>query len=88
MAKRVLSSVLLGVVVCGVAFYLGYFVALIGTAITGPLNPANAPALQTWLRHLMLPASLALGVVAAIAAFARLGSHQPAKNTKKLLHFR
>jgi hypothetical protein len=88
MAKRLFTSVLLGVVVCGVLFYLGYFVALIGTAVTGPLNPANAPGLQSWLRHWMLPASVAVGVVIAVLAFWRLGAQQPEKKPSKLLHFR
>ena len=77
MLKRLLISVLLGLVICGVTFYLGYFIALIVAALFGPINPANAPALQTWLRHLLLPICLALGILAAIVSYRRLTDEAP-----------
>jgi uncharacterized protein YneF (UPF0154 family) len=83
MARKLLISVLLGVVVCGVAFYLGYFLALIVAALFGPLNPADTPALQAWLRHLMVPVSLAVGCVAAVLTYRRMGQEEEKPQPEK-----
>lgn len=89
MLKRLFISVLLGVVICGVTFYLGYFLALIIAALFGPINPANAPGVQNGLRHLLLPICLALGVVAAIVSYRRLSDEAPQRPKRdNILRFR
>ena len=88
MLKKLLVSALLGIVICGVVFYLGYFIALIIAALFGPINPANAPTLQSWLRHLLLPISLALGIVAAVISYLRLSDEEPRQPKGDVLRFR
>lgn len=68
MLKRVLLSSFIAVVICGVSFYVAYSVGLIYIAATGPLNPANAPTFQSALRHVALPVSITLGIMAFIFA--------------------
>jgi len=89
MAKRVFISILLGVVICCVTFYLGYFVALIVAALVGPLNPANTPGLQTWLRQLMMPVAVVVGLLAAVLSYRRLRDEAPVtKKRGNVLRFR
>ena len=68
MAKRLALASLFALVACGVSFYLAYFAALIYHAVSGPLNPANARPLQAFLRHVALPASLALAAMTFMLA--------------------
>ncbi len=88
MAKRFLISAFVAFVVCGISFYLAYFAGLIYLAISGPLNPANDPGLQVGLRHVALPVSVGLAVIAFIVSFRRLASRQPERGTARVIHFR
>ena len=73
MARRLLLSCCLGMVTCGLCFYLFNFLWLIYASATGQLNPTNSPGVQLALRHYALPASLALGLIVFWAAFGRSG---------------
>ena len=92
MLKRVLLSGFVAVVVCGLSFYVAYFGGLIYSAATGPLNPANARALETDLRHLGVPVSLGLAIAVFALAFWQLGkrSRQPTARAQgaKVIAFR
>ena len=63
----------MGMVACGLLFYVAYFLGLMVTASTGPLNPANAPRLQSGLRYVALPVSVAAGLLVFALAFRRYG---------------
>ena len=73
MVKRVVLSVFFAAVVCGLSFYLAYFISLIYAAATGPLNPANASGLQAGLRHWGVPVSLGLAIAVFTVSFWQLG---------------
>lgn len=88
MLKRVLFSGFLALVICGVFFYLAYFVGLIYCAATGPLNPANTQSLQAALRHIVLPISIGLGVATFIVAFCGLGRRSRDKKPAKVVPIR
>jgi TRAP-type C4-dicarboxylate transport system permease small subunit len=79
MSKRLLLSLLFALVVCGVSFYLAYFVGLIYLTASGPLNPANAPGFQAALRHVALPVSIGLGAAVFVLALWRLGKRPSGK---------
>jgi hypothetical protein len=83
MLKRVLFSSFLALVICGISFYLAYFVGLIYSAATGPLNPANTQSFQAALRHIALPICIGLGIATFIIAFRglcrRISDKKPAK---------
>jgi type III secretory pathway component EscS len=77
MAKRLFLSCFLALVVCGLSFYLASFAGgMYGNAV-GSLNDSS---LQWALRHVALPASLALGAVVFGFAFRRFGN--PAAGAK------
>lgn len=88
MLKRVLFSGFLALVICGVFFYLAYFVGLIYSAATGPLNPANTQSLQAALRHTVLPISIGLGVATFIVAFRGLCRRNSDKKPAKVVPIR
>ena len=69
MAKRLLLSLFMALVACGVLFYLTYFAGLMLSAASGPLNPANSPRLQWTLRYVGVPLSLAAGSVMFAVSF-------------------
>ncbi len=75
---RFFFSLFLGIVACGMSFYVILFVSLAVTALTHRTNPASTPALQNNLEHIVLPLSLALGAVVFIFSMMRWG-----KNKKK-----
>ena len=64
MWKRILFAGFAGVVACGVSFYLAYFAGLMYEAAVRPVNSPNDFGLQAGLRHVALPVSLALGLLA------------------------
>ena len=83
MAKRISRAALIALVVCGVSFYLAYFAALIYHAVSGSLNTATARPLQAFLRHVALPASLAVAAMTFALAFRHGGSQgAPSKADK------
>ncbi len=88
MVKRVLLSVILAVVFCGVTFYLAYFIGLMYSAVTGPLNPANAGILQQRLRHIALPISVGVGVLTFLAAITRSRRPESETSAAKVLNIR
>ncbi len=51
MLKRLMLSGCFAVVVCGLSFYVAYFVGVLYAVATGPLNPANASGLPAGLRQ-------------------------------------
>jgi predicted MFS family arabinose efflux permease len=71
MAKRVFLSCFLALVVCGLSFYLASFAGVMYTNAVGPLDDSS---LQWALRHVALPASLALGALVFGFAFRRFGN--------------
>jgi TRAP-type C4-dicarboxylate transport system permease small subunit len=75
--KRYIICAFFALVVCGVSFYLAYFIGLIYSAATGPLNPANSSALQATLRQFALPISLGLAIVTFVVALFRSGKQSP-----------
>ncbi len=62
---RVVFSLFLALVACGMSFYVILFLSLMVTAITHQANPAMAPSLQANLRYIVLP----LCVLAGAAVF-------------------
>ena len=73
MPRRLLLSLFMAMVACGLCFYVLNFAGLIHAAATGPLNPANSHGLQMGLRHFAVPASVAVGVVVFWVVFIRRG---------------
>ena len=71
MTKRFFLSCFVALAVCGTSFYLAYFAGLLWVAASGHFNPVNDFALQWWLRHLALPVSVVLGLVAFGLGFRR-----------------
>ena len=82
MAKRIARACLFALVVCGVSFYFAYFAALIHHSASGPLNPATARPLQGFLRHVALPASLALAAMTFVLALRHSGAREAPEKTK------
>lgn len=59
---RVLFSVFLGIVACGMSFYVILFLSLSVIALAHHANPATTPELQAGLRWIVLPLSVLLGL--------------------------
>jgi hypothetical protein len=68
-----LLSALLGVIACGICFYLILFVCLAFELLVRPLNPANAPELVYRLRYYAVPISVVLGSVIFCVTFTGSG---------------
>jgi TRAP-type C4-dicarboxylate transport system permease small subunit len=71
MARRVVLSAFVALVICGLSFYLAYFAGLIYASVTGQLNAANTQSIQQSLRQYALPISLGLGSATFVLAFWR-----------------
>ncbi len=70
---RFFFSLFLGIVACGMSFYVILFVSLAVTALTHRANPASTPTLQNNLQHIVLPLSLTLGIVVFCLSMVRWG---------------
>jgi TRAP-type C4-dicarboxylate transport system permease small subunit len=71
--RRIIFSLFLALVVCGMSFYLILFVSLTVMVLTHQANPATTPGLQAGLRHVALPVSAGLAVLAFVFSFWRWG---------------
>jgi hypothetical protein len=69
--KRLLFAAFLGLVACGISFYLILFCSLSFYLFIKGVNPAEAPGLLAALRHVALPISAALGVLAFLVGLRR-----------------
>ncbi len=70
---RILFSAFLGIVACGMSFYVILFLTLAVSALTHQANPASTPGLQGNLTHIVLPTSLLLGVGVFVFSMMRWG---------------
>ncbi len=70
---RILFSLFLAIVACGMSFYVILFVTLAVSALTHQANPASTPALQGNLKHIVLPISLLLGAGVFVLSMMRWG---------------
>jgi TRAP-type C4-dicarboxylate transport system permease small subunit len=71
--RRAVFSLFLALVVCGMSFYVILFLSLSVIVLTHQANPATAPGLQAGLRHIVLPISAGLAVLAFVLSFWHLG---------------
>jgi TRAP-type C4-dicarboxylate transport system permease small subunit len=69
--KRLLFALFLALVACGISFYVVLFCSLGFYLFIKGLNPVEAPGLVAGLRHVALPVSAALGVLAFIFGIRR-----------------
>lgn len=70
---RVVFSLFVALVACGMSFYVILFVSLTIMAITHQANPATTPNLQANLRHIVLPVSLLASATVFVVSLRRSG---------------
>jgi TRAP-type C4-dicarboxylate transport system permease small subunit len=70
---RVVFSLFLAVIACGMSFYVILFVSLTIMAITHQANPATTPTLQANLRYIVLPISALASVAVFVITLRRSG---------------
>lgn len=70
---RVVFSLFLALIACGMSFYVILFLSLMVMAVTHQANPATTPSLQANLKYFVVPLSLVVGAAVFVATLSRSG---------------
>ncbi len=79
---RVVFSLFLAIVACGMSFYLILFLSLTASVLTHQANPAMSLSLQSNLRYIVLPLSVAAGAAMFVISMRRSGKRNRAELTQ------